>query len=107
MSIFKTICHKKAHSLIYFDMGDIFMDLKTRPEKFGYYMVLNSSTIRATALFFQVSKSTVHYDLLYKLKKINPYLFCRVRDVIELNLKERHIRGGNKTKEKYLNLRRH
>ena len=77
---------------------------KTRPEIFGYYMISNNSTIRATASYYGVSKSTVHYDLQYKLKKINPYLFCRVREIIENNLSVRHIRGGNSTRLKYLTL---
>ena len=81
------------------------MEYRSRPETFGYYMVEHQSTIRDTASFYGVSKSTVHYDLLYKLKNINPYLFCRVRCVIENNVMFRHIRGGNSTRAKYKKLR--
>ena len=78
---------------------------QSRAESFGYYLVSNKSTIRATAKYFGVSKSTVHYDLMHKLKQINPYLYCRVRCVIEDNLRLRHIRGGESTRQKYLKLK--
>ena len=81
------------------------MDLKSRSETFGYYMLSHRSTIRDTARYFNVSKSLVHYDLSHRLSKVNPYLYCRVRDLVEENIRVRHLRGGQKTKEKYMSLR--
>jgi putative DeoR family transcriptional regulator (stage III sporulation protein D) len=81
------------------------MSYKSRAEVFGYYMVEHGATIRSTAEFYGVSKSTVHYDLMYKLKQVNPYLYCRVRCVIEDNLRCRHLRGGDSTRRKYMAMR--
>ena len=80
------------------------MEFQSRPEKFGYYMLAHSTTIRATAHYFNVSKSLVHYELKYKLPNQNPYLYCRVRELIENNIKVRHLRGGEKTREKYMSI---
>lgn len=46
--------------------------------------------------------TTVHKDVTEKLKNINAYLYIKVQEVLEENKKERHIRGGKATKEKYL-----
>ena len=57
------------------------------------YMIENGTTVRATAAHFGISKSTVHKDLTQ--------LFLQVQMVLQLNKKERHIRGGMATREKY------
>ncbi|MBO7219385.1 MAG: sporulation transcriptional regulator SpoIIID [Clostridia bacterium] len=80
------------------------MEYQSRPEIFGYYMLSHRTTIRATAQYFNVSKSLVHYELSHKLSKQNPYLYCRVRELIEDNIKVRHLRGGEKTREKYMSI---
>ncbi|MBQ2413231.1 MAG: sporulation transcriptional regulator SpoIIID, partial [Anaerotignum sp.] len=49
-----------------------------------------------------VSKSTAHKDLVTKLKYENYHLYCRVEKILQKNKRERHIRGGIATKEKYL-----
>lgn len=72
-----------------------------RARKLGLYMVENNSTVRATASHFHVSKSTVHKDLTERLQEIDMELFERVRDILEQNKAERHIRGGMATKMKY------
>ena len=69
------------------------------------YIIENGATVRAAAKKFGVSKSTVHKDVSERLKKINPVLFAEVKAVLEKNKQERHIRGGNATKEKYAKLR--
>ena len=58
--------------------------------------------VRAAAKKFGVSKSTVFTDVTVRLKKVNPALYNEVRQVLEKNKEERHIRGGIATKEKYL-----
>ena len=67
----------------------------------GQYIVENQSTVRATAQKFNVSKSTVHKDISERLKYINRQLYSDAKKVLEKNKKERHIRGGLATKEKY------
>ncbi len=59
------------------------------------------STVRQIAKLFNVSKSTVHFDLSRRLKKINLDLFKKVSVLLNYNLSQRHIRGGIATKNKY------
>ncbi len=65
------------------------------------YIIDNNATIRKTAKAFNLSKSTVHKDVSYKLEYINERLFKEVKAILENNLKERHIRGGLATKRKF------
>ena len=51
---------------------------------------------------FGISKSTVHKDCTDRLSQLNPGLACEVRQVLDVNKQERHIRGGLATREKYL-----
>lgn len=65
------------------------------------YIVENKATVRAAAKEFGVSKSTVHMDVAQRLRKLNPQLYREVREVLEVNKAQRHIRGGIATREKY------
>ena len=65
------------------------------------YIIETNSTVRATALHFDISKSTVHKDVTERLKTIDKQLYKEVRKVLNTNLSERHIRGGIATKNKY------
>ena len=76
-----------------------------RAERLGAYVAKTGATVRATAINFGVSKSTVHKDLTYKLPKVNKNLYLRVKEILELNKSERHIRGGEATKKKYLEIK--
>lgn len=76
-----------------------------RPEVLGEYVIENGSTVRAAAIHFGISKSTVHKDLAYKLKRINPPLYSAVKEILDKNKSERHIRGGEATRRKYLEKR--
>ena len=64
-------------------------------------MISHKATVRATAAVFGVSKSTVHKDLTERLKSASPALFKQVKEILEENKRERHIRGGLATKHKY------
>ena len=75
---------------------------KDRCELIALFVIENDSTVRRAAKKFCVSKSTVHKDITFKLKKINPSLYKAVKDVMDKNKLERHIRGGEATKRKYL-----
>ncbi len=65
------------------------------------YIIENKATVRTAAKKFCISKSTVHKDVTERLKKINPGLYTDVKEVLDLNKAQRHIRGGLATKRKY------
>ena len=72
----------------------------------AHYMVDNGATVRQAAARFGVSKSTVHKDLTERLPQIDHHLADEVRDILDINKSERHIRGGMATRQKYLLLHR-
>ena len=65
------------------------------------YLVENQTTVRAVAAEFGISKSTVHKDITQHLKRVNRTLYEQAKMVLEQNKKERHLRGGEATKQKY------
>lgn len=65
------------------------------------YLVENKATVRAVAAKFGISKSTVHKDITDNLKHVNKPLYYEVKSVLDKNKQERHIRGGEATKNKY------
>lgn len=67
----------------------------------GEYILENKTTVRAAARRFHISKSTVHKDVSDRLKAVNPALYGQVREILEVNKAQRHIRGGLATREKY------
>ncbi len=77
------------------------MNFLSRSEQIGLYILENSSTIRKTAVKFNLSKSTVHNDLSKKLKYENFDLYKRVQNLLNKNFSEKHLRGGDATKRKY------
>ncbi len=60
-------------------------------------------TIREIAKIFNVSKSTVHKDLHERLLKIDKNKYNLVDEILKYHTNIRHIRGGESTKNKYLN----
>ena len=65
------------------------------------YIIENGATVRSAANHFGISKSTVHKDLQLRLPHCNNALYIQVRQVLDRNKQERHIRGGLATKNKY------
>ncbi len=65
------------------------------------YILDTGCTVRACAAHFGTSKSTVHKDVTERLSEADPALAERVRRVLDVNLSERHIRGGDATRRKY------
>jgi putative DeoR family transcriptional regulator (stage III sporulation protein D) len=65
------------------------------------YILQNKATVRQTADALGGGKSTVHNDMIRKLPKIDNELYERVKELLELNFSERHIRGGEATRRKY------
>ncbi len=66
------------------------------------YIMETGFTVRQTAQVFGVSKSTVHKDVTERLPQINVNLAGDVRKILEKNKAERHLRGGEATRRKYL-----
>lgn len=75
---------------------------KERCVVLALYIIENNATVRAAAARFGISKSTVHKDVTQTLKAINKSLYLDVKSVLAKNKEERHIRGGEATKQKYL-----
>ena len=69
------------------------------------YIIENKTTVRQTAKRFGVSKSTVHKDVSERLAHKSPALFAEAKSVLEQNKRERHLRGGEATKQKYERIR--
>ncbi len=69
------------------------------------YIIENRATVRAAAKKFDISKSTVHKDLQDRLPGINRALYLQVKEVLEENKAQRHIRGGIATQKKYKSIR--
>ena len=66
------------------------------------YLIENHATVREVAHQFNISKSTVHKDVTQALRRINPSLYDQVKAILDKNKDERHLRGGEATKKKYL-----
>lgn len=77
-----------------------------RPITLAEYMLENNSTVRSAAAAFGISKSTVHKDVTSTLKHENHALYLRVKELLEHNKAERHFRGGQATKRKYIELKK-
>lgn len=78
-----------------------YRDVEDRAVILGEYIIEHKATVRAAAKQFGISKSTVHKDITEKLPVISPQLYPAVKEILEINKKERHIRGGLATKHKY------
>lgn len=78
-------------------------DIYERIIKEAEYIAKTGATVRKTAKEFLSSKSTVHKDMTERLVFIDKELFLKVKKVLKINLQERHIRGGEATKQKYIN----
>ena len=78
------------------------MYIEERAVKLAQYIIDSKDTVRGAAKKFGVSKSTVHKDVSERLLKINPILAHEVRNILDENKAERHIRGGMATKLKYM-----
>lgn len=77
-----------------------------RCELLGKYIVENEATVRSAATHFGISKSTVHKDVTYYLRYADPLLFRSVKEVLEKHKETRHLRGGEATRKKYLELKK-
>lgn len=92
--------NNKNYFLLYLK-GKEMATITSRAEIFANYIITNRETIRNTAAHFNISKSTVHFDVSHKLQKINKKLYLEVKKILDQNFNEKHIRGGYATKQKY------
>ena len=76
-------------------------DIEKRAKELAVYMIETGATVRAAARHFGISKSTVHKDLTQRLEPYNHGLYLQVREILDENKRERHIRGGMATRRKY------
>ena len=76
-------------------------NIEERACDLAVYIIENKATVRAAAKQFNISKSTVHKDLTERLKTVNPALYKQVRELLDINEAEPHIRGGMATRRKY------
>lgn len=76
-------------------------NIEKRVCNLAVYIIENRTTVRDAAKHFGVSKSTVHKDLSERLEHCNQNLYREVREIMEINKAERHIRGGLATRKKY------
>lgn len=75
---------------------------KARCVKLATYLIENNATVRKVAANFGISKSTVHKDITEGLSRVDPILYKQVQEILRINKSERHIRGGEATRIKYL-----
>ena len=67
---------------------------------------MQTTKIILTTKILPLQKVTsVHKDVSERLLKINPGLAGEVREILDENKAERHIRGGMATKKKYSSLK--
>ena len=84
-------------------MGVVYVrtNIEERACDLAEYIIEHKATVRSAALQFGISKSTVHKDLTERLPRVNPALYRQVRQLLDINKAERHIRGGMATRKKY------
>ncbi len=83
----------------------LFSDGQSRCVLIAEYIIENNSTVRRAAKVFGISKSTIHKDITVALEKKDVLLANEVKKVLEKNKSERHIRGGEATRKKYMELK--
>ena len=76
-------------------------DIEERACDLALYIIEHQATVRSAAKQFGISKSTVHKDLSQRLPAFNRALYLQVKEVLDLNKAERHIRGGIATRRQY------
>ena len=87
-------------------MFKIKKEIQERVKSEANYILKTELTIREIAKKYQVSKSTVHKDLQSRLKDIDKNLFMEVDNILKKHIYLRHIRGGESTRKKYLNIKK-
>lgn len=79
--------------------------IEQRVMEISSYILETGATVRQVAMLYGVSKSTVHKDVSERLPEINPFYAGEIKKILDKNKAERHIRGGEATRKKYLALK--
>lgn len=79
-------------------------NIKRRVIEEAEYIIDTKDTIRGTAFFFKTSKSTVHKDIRDRLKRIDKEKYEVINSIMDKHIKQRHINGGEATKQKYTSI---
>lgn len=85
----------------------MYYDYDERPLRLAEYMLEHKATVREAAAVFGISKSTVHKDISVRLRAEYRAVYDEIRELLDNNRSQRHIRGGEATKRKYLAIREH
>lgn len=80
----------------------MYKNIQDRVINYANYIIEKNCTIRACASYFGTAKSSVHYDLKYRLPKISLTTYLTVKAILDNNFKEKHLRGGEATRMHYL-----
>lgn len=80
--------------------------IRERVKEVANYIYETKATVRQTAKIYGVSKSTIHKDVTERLNKVDPEMAKKVKNVLEYNKSERHIRGGEATRKKYQQMKK-
>ena len=75
--------------------------IRERTLRAAEYMARTGATVRECAEVFGIGKTTVHKDMRKRLPALNPALAGEVGRILRRNREERHLRGGQATKEMY------
>ena len=75
--------------------------IEERAMEIARYIIDNNATVRQAAVHFGISKATVHKDMTTRLFYEAPSLYAAVRQTLDLNKAQRHMRGGEATRRKY------
>ena len=72
--------------------------MEQKAKNLSYLRAQNQGAILKTLL---LEKEVSKQDLSQRLKQYHPTLYAQVREVLDVNKQERHIRGGMATRKKY------
>ena len=79
--------------------------MRLRVMQAAEHILETGATVRACAEKFGVSKTTIHKDMRDRLPQVDEELCAEVDAVLKKNLSERHLRGGDATRQKFQRLR--
>ena len=80
-------------------------DVRLRVMQAAEHILETGATVRSCAAKFGVSKTTIHKDVRQRLPSLDAVLGAQVYAILQRNLQERHLRGGDATRRKFRRLR--
>lgn len=81
--------------------------IESRAEALAKHIIETGNTVRDTAKIFGISKSTVHKDVTERLMRSNPQMYSTVKEILDKNKAERHLRGGEATRQKFIKTKKY